>query len=124
MMNKSDLAYPGAPLLVGDFCKYTFHKEFNTLIASCYDNNGMLINHQIRVLQNPQKQCGVFKNTYILGLTLSEAANIYVKGNNSTHYCCDYFEPGFGYLFTDCGGKQVFLQKEKINSTLSQQFLS
>ncbi len=29
------------------------------------------------------------------------------------------YEPGFGYLFTDCGGYEVYPIKEKINSTLS-----
>ena len=123
-VNKADLAYAGAPLLVGEFCQYMFHPEFNSLISSCRDNEGMLVNHQIRVIQKPQKKCGVYKNIYILGFSVGEMANVYVKDLNGTYFCCDYFEPGFGYLFTDCGGKEVFLQKEKINSTMSQDLLS
>jgi hypothetical protein len=108
-VNKADLAYMGSPLLVGEYCKHKFHPEFNTLISSCHDNEGMLVNHQICVLQNPIQQCGVFKGMYILGFSISDMANFYVKNLNGTNYCCDYFEPGFGYLFTDCGGKEVFL---------------
>jgi hypothetical protein len=61
---------------------------------------------------------------YQLGFTINELARIFVKDNNSTYFCCDFFEPGFGYLFTDCGSKNVFIQKSKINSTFSQELIS
>ena len=124
VVNKTDLAYKGAPLIVGESCDYKFHEEYNTLVTTCHNNEGMLVGHQVRVIQNPVKQCGSYKNMYQLGLTINELSHIYFKDNNGTYFCCDYFEPGFGYLFTSCGDSNVFIQKSKINSAFSQELLS
>lgn len=40
---KLDFAYAGAPIISGDYCSYKFHEEFNTLIVTCKNNEGMLI---------------------------------------------------------------------------------
>ena len=55
VVNKTDLAYKGAPLILGDLCDYKFHEEYNTLITTCHNNEGMLVGHQVRVIQNPVK---------------------------------------------------------------------
>jgi len=31
--------------------------------------------------------------------------------------CCDIHEPGFGYLFTECGGREVIVLDSKLNDT-------
>ena len=35
--------------------------------------------------------------------------------------CCDYYEPGYGYVFTSCGGGRVVILNDRINSTKSEQ---
>ena len=57
-MNKVDFAYAGAPLISGDSCDYTFHEEFNTLLVTCFDSEGMISGQQMRIIQAPIKQCG------------------------------------------------------------------
>jgi len=104
-MNKVDLAYPGSPLLSGDACSYMFHEEFNALLSTCRDSEGLLIGSQIRVIQSPIKQCSRVSQQYIPMLNIEDLARIYVKENTDSQViCCDYFESGFGYLFTNCGG--------------------
>jgi hypothetical protein len=42
---------------------------------------------------------------YIPMLNIEDLARIYVKENTDSQViCCDFFESGFGYLFTNCGG--------------------
>ncbi len=50
VVNKTDLAFKGAPIIVGDSCNYKFHEEFNTLVTSCHNNEGMIVAHQVRVI--------------------------------------------------------------------------
>jgi hypothetical protein len=45
VVNKTDLAYKGAPLIIGDSCSYKFHEEYNTLVTTCHNNEGMLVGH-------------------------------------------------------------------------------
>lgn len=45
VVNKTDLAYKGAPLIIGDSCNYKFHEEYNTLVTTCHNNEGMLVGH-------------------------------------------------------------------------------
>jgi hypothetical protein len=50
-------------------------------------------------------------------------ARIYVKDTSGSKFvCCDYYESGFGYLFTNCGGRQVIIDNDKLNSSLSMQY--
>ncbi len=49
-LNKLDFAYQGAPFITGDFCKYMFHEEFNTLLITCHNAEGMLVGEQMRML--------------------------------------------------------------------------
>ena len=58
-------------------------------------------------------------------LNIEDLARIYVKENTGSEViCCDYYESGFGYLFTNCGGKQVVILNEKLKGEQSQQLLA
>lgn len=78
----------------------------------------------MRVVQNPQKECFVASDIFVLTARVSSLARFFVDDKSGQYYCCDVFEPGFGYLFTDCGGYEVYPFKEKINSTMSMSFRS
>jgi hypothetical protein len=103
--NKTDLAFTGSSFIYGDGCNYKFYGESNTLVSDCFDNEGMFAGSQMRILQQPYKVCNNYQNIYVLGLTLNDISRLYVMDKTGTYRCCDYFEPGTGYLFTDCGGK-------------------
>ena len=45
VVNKTDLAHKGAALIIGDSCNYMWHEEFNTLVTSCHNDEGMLVGH-------------------------------------------------------------------------------
>ena len=45
VVNKTDLAHKGAPLIIGNSCDYVFHEEYNTLITTCHNDEGMLVGH-------------------------------------------------------------------------------
>ena len=83
-MNKIDLAYPGSPLLSGDACKYLFHEEFNALLSTCRNSEGMLTGSQIRIIQSPIKQCSTVSKQYIPMLNIEDLAKIYVKENTAS----------------------------------------
>ena len=83
-MNKVDLAYPGSALLNGDSCNYLFHEEFNALLSTCRDSEGLLIGSQIRVIQSPIKQCNNVSKEYIPMLNIEDLARIYVKENSGS----------------------------------------
>ena len=121
---KLDLAYSGVSIISGDFCQYNWHKEFNTLITTCHNSEGMLIGNQLKVVQSPIEQCYTANNMYILTASVSELARFFIKESTSSYYCCDVFEPGTGYLFTDCGGIEVFILREKLNSSVSLDYKS
>ena len=42
MTNKTDLAFARSPFIVGESCNYMFNAESNTLMADCYNNEGMI----------------------------------------------------------------------------------
>jgi hypothetical protein len=50
-------------------------------------------------------------------LNLEGVANFYIQETNGSYICCDVFEPGYGYLFTDCGGEKVVVLDSKLNDT-------
>jgi uncharacterized lipoprotein NlpE involved in copper resistance len=72
--NKQDFAYAGAPLITGDYCKYMWHEEFNTLFVTCHDGDGLISGNQLRTVQNPLKQCSVVNDVYMPVLSVSELA--------------------------------------------------
>ena len=119
-MNKQDLSYAGGPLLTGDNCLYKFHEEFNTLLVTCHNSEGQLVGHQVRQIQNPIKKCAAVKDQFLPAFSVNEFFRFYLKGLSSTNICCDFYERGFGYLFTSCGGSEVIIFKEKISDQLSQ----
>ena len=84
----------------------------------------MLIGHQVKVVQSPIEQCYTANNFYILAASISELARFFIREETESYYCCDVFESGSGYLFTDCGGNEVFILREKLNTSTSQQFKS
>jgi len=119
-MNKVDFAYAGAPLIVGDSCDYKFHEEFNTLLVTCFDSEGMISGQQMRVIQAPIKQCSEVSDQYMPLLTIDSLGKLFAKEAGSNYICCDFFEAGFGYLFTNCGGDQVVILKDKVQGEQSQ----
>jgi len=46
-----------------------------------------------------------------------DIASIFAKPQDGSYFCCDIHEPGFGYLFTDCGGSEVIVHVDKLNDT-------
>lgn len=53
-------------------------------------------------------------------VNVNDLLQFFVQERSNSYYCCDVFEQGFGYLFTDCGGKQVTIVKEKIGTNSSK----
>ena len=64
-MNIQNLSYTGAPLITGNTCNYMWHEEFNTLLVTCHNSEMMLVGEQVRVLQNPIKQCYTGNDVYM-----------------------------------------------------------
>ena len=124
MMNKVDLAQSKTPLILGDKCKYMWHEEFNTVFATCHNSEGQVIGSQVRTLQNPVKQCSIGNQVFQPALSISELAMLFIKERTGSYICCDYYEAGSGYMFTNCGGYDVIIDSNKLNSTLSQDYLS
>lgn len=122
MMNKVDMAYPGAPLIRGDNCKYQWQKEFNTLLVTCQDTEGHLVGSQLRVVQGLVKDCSIRNSDYQPALSISDFAKFYIMERTGSYVCCDYYEPGFGYLFTNCGGTDIVIDNAKLNSTKAEEF--
>ena len=59
---------------------------------------------------------------YMPAMSFSELADFFVREHTGSYICCDFYEPGFGYLFTDCGGSQVVIANEKKQSAKSQEY--
>lgn len=123
-LNKFDFAYSGDSLISGDHCNYMFHEEFNAFIIMCHDGEGMMTGNQLRILQSPVRQCSIQSDIFLPVFNVNEVARFFVADQSGQYYCCDVFEPGFGYVFTDCGGVEVMVHRDMINSTASQQFRS
>ena len=73
-MNKVDFAYKGAPFIRGDYCKYMFHEQYNAVLVTCYNAEGMLVGHQVRVIQAPKKKCQAVNDVYMPVISISELA--------------------------------------------------
>jgi hypothetical protein len=56
----------------------------------------------------------------MVALHLNEIGRFIINDRNSEYFCCDYFEVGSGYLFTDCGGNEVLVDKNKLQTERSQ----
>ena len=55
-------------------------------------------------------------------LTIEKIGKVYAKDKENRYICCDYYEKGFGYMFTKCGGggEKVVIIKEKVKGEQSQ----
>ena len=111
------LAQAKVPLLTGSMCDYHWYPAFNTLHAMCSDSLGLVSGQQLRLVQSPVQQCYTGTDFFIQALSLDIIAKIFVRPQDGSYYCCDIHEPGFGYLFTDCGGGSVFIRQDKLNDT-------
>lgn len=49
---------------------------------------------------------------------IENIARFFVKPTDGTYFCCDIYEPGYGYLFTECGGQEVVVLSEKYTTDL------
>jgi len=54
--------------------------------------------------------------------TISQLAQIFIKERTGDYLYCDYYEPGYGYLFTSFGGKEVIVLNDRKNTTLDEQY--
>ena len=57
-------------------------------------------------------------------MQFGDLAKVFIAETTGSYYCCDYYETGVGYMFTNCGGRQVVILNYKINSTMSQQVIA
>lgn len=53
-------------------------------------------------------------------MEFGDLANLYMRERSGSYVCCDFYEPGFGYLFTQCGGFNVMVLKDKITTYIAQ----
>lgn len=49
-------------------------------------------------------------------MNFGDLAEFFVRERTGQYFCCDYYEPGFGYLFTNCGGSDVVIVNAKKDS--------
>jgi len=47
-------------------------------------------------------------------LHIEDVARFFVKPTDGAYFCCDIYEPGYGYLFTDCGGSEMIVLNERL----------
>eukprot|EP00347_Sterkiella_histriomuscorum_P012390 403368760 len=111
--NPANMAAAGSPLLVGPNCHYNFYSEFNLLHAMCFDTNGLPANAQVRIVQQPIYECSVRNNEFIIALNIQNIVRYVAKPLDGSYFCCDIYEPGYGYLFTDCGGSEMIVLNDK-----------
>ena len=62
-------------------------------------------------------QCYITNNIFIPAVNVLNIARFIAKPTDGTYFCCDIHEPGYGYLFTDCGGNEVIVLNEKLSDT-------
>ncbi|CDW89739.1 UNKNOWN [Stylonychia lemnae] len=117
-MNMENMATAQSPLVTGNKCKYQWYPEFNVLHTMCFDGNGMPSKTQMRIVQQPISKCSVQNNNFILALHVENIARFFVKPTDGTYFCCDIYEPGYGYLFTDCGGSEMIVLNDRLNDNL------
>lgn len=115
-MNPVNIASAKSPLITGPNCKYKWLPDFQTLKARCFDVNGVPASAQTRVVQSPVQNCVVRNNEFILALEVENIARYFVKPTSGAYFCCDVFEPGYGYLFTDCGGSEMVVLNSQLTS--------
>lgn len=75
-------------------------------------------------MQGLQKDCSIRNSDYQPALSINDFAKFYILERTGSYVCCDYYEPGFGYLFTNCGGTDIVIDNKKLNGTKAQDFKS
>jgi len=56
----------------------------------------------------------VTDNQFLPPIVIQDIARFFLKPTDGTYFCCDIFEPGTGYLFTDCGGHEAIVLTNKL----------
>lgn len=54
--------------------------------------------------------------------TVGDVTKFFAMPQSGSYYCCDVYEPGSGYMFTDCGGMEVFINRDKLQDAMSLEF--
>jgi hypothetical protein len=50
-----------------------------------------------------------------LALNVENIVRYFANPTEGAYFCCDVFEPGYGYLFTDCGGSEMIVLNDKFS---------
>ena len=45
---------------------------------------------------------------------IQDIARFFAKPTDGAYFCCDIYEPGYGYLFTDCGGSEMIVLNDRL----------